>query len=101
MALGDKDAWSIREKEAEAGKGKRESIYQFYEDGIARKSSGKLRGIFVVVKTLVGQGSGTVGVQTDRPDHDPVHPGCSPRTVLRRDGKSISLYPVEMLRTGS
>ena len=98
MALGDTDAWEIiREKEAEAGKGKRESIYQFYEDGIARKSSGKSRGIFVVVKTLVGQGSGTVGVtDTGRTMTqyilDAVH-----EQYYAENGKSISLYPVEML----
>jgi len=98
MALGNEDAWEIiREKEAEAGKGKRESIYQFYEDGIAKKSSGKSRGIFVVVKTLVGQGSGTVGVtDTGRTMTqyilDAVH-----EQYYTENGKSISLYPVEML----
>ncbi len=50
LALGDQDAWEIvRQNEQKAGKGKRDSIYQFYEDGIAKKSSGKSRGIFVVV----------------------------------------------------
>ena len=62
LALGNEDAWEIvRRKETEAGKGRRESIYQFYENGIAKKSSGQSKGIFVVVKTLVGQGGGTIG----------------------------------------
>ena len=67
LALGDKDAWEIvREKEEKAGKGKRETIHQFYENGIAKKSGGKSKGIFVAVKTLVGQGGGTVRRQRHR-----------------------------------
>ena len=62
-----------------------------------QKSSGKSRGIFVVVKTLVGQGSGTVGVtDTGRTMTqyilDAVH-----EQYYAENGKSISLYPVEML----
>ena len=63
LALGDKKVWDVvNELETKNKKGKRESIYQFYEDGIAKKSSGKSRSIFVAVKTLVGQGGGTIGV---------------------------------------
>lgn len=98
LALGDKDVWEIvRQKETEAGKGKRESIYQFYENGLAKKSSGKAKGIFVVVKTLVGQGGGTIGV-TDTGRRmteyilDAVHD-----QYYAENGKSISLYPVELL----
>jgi len=98
LALGHDDAWEIiRQKEQEAGKGKRESLYNFYESGIAKKSSGKSKGIFVVVKTLVGQGGGTIGVSdTGRSMTeyilDAVHDQYE-----KENGKSISLYPVEML----
>lgn len=98
LALGNEDAWEIvRKKEQEAGKGKRDSIYNFYESGLAKKSSGKSKGIFVVVKTLVGQGGGTIGVSdTGRRMTeyilDAVH-----EQYEKENGKTISLYPVEML----
>ena len=63
LALGDKNVWDIvLDLETKNEKGKRESIYNFYENGLAKKSSGKSKGIFVAVKTLVGQGGGTIGV---------------------------------------
>ena len=63
LALGDKKVWDIvLDLETKNKKGKRESIYNFYENGLAKKSSGKSKGIFVAVKTLVGQGGGTIGV---------------------------------------
>jgi hypothetical protein len=36
--------------ETKAKKGKRESLYQFYDSGLAKKSTGKSKGIFVAVK---------------------------------------------------
>ena len=34
LALGSKDAWEIvRDKEAKAGRGKRESLFRFWEEG--------------------------------------------------------------------
>ena len=63
VALGDKNVWdTVNELETKAKKGKRESLYQFYESGLGKKSTGKSKGIFVAVKTLVGQGGGTIGV---------------------------------------
>ena len=57
LALGSKDSWDlVREKEQKAGRGKRESLYQFWEEGLEAKSSAPNKGIFVVVKTLVGSG---------------------------------------------
>src|SRR4051794_27543184 len=64
LALGDKKVWeTVQEVEATRNKrGKRESIYNFFENGLAKKSTGKAKGVFVAVKTLVGQGGGTIGV---------------------------------------
>jgi len=106
LALGDKDAWEIvRQAEIEAGKGKRESIYQFYENGIAKKARspafGKSRaskkGIFVVVQTLVGQGGGTIGVSdTGRRLTDYILDAVQ-KQYFAENGTTISLYPVEVL----
>ena len=63
LALGSQDAWDIvRRKEELFGRGRRESLYRFWEEGLQAKSSGGKKGIFVVVKTLVGSGTGTVGM---------------------------------------
>ena len=54
LALGDEAVWKIvEEKERKAGQGRRESLYNFYENGLAQKSS-EGKGVFVAVKTLVG-----------------------------------------------
>lgn len=98
LALGDKDAWEVvRKKEEEAGKGKRESIYQFYENGIAKKSGGKSKGIFVAVKTLVGQGGGTVGVSDTGRGLAEYILDAVQEQFLAENGRTISLYPEEML----
>ena len=52
----------MQQKEDKAGRGKRECLYRFWEEGLEAKSAGKERAIFVIVKTLVGTGSGTVGL---------------------------------------
>ena len=63
LALGRKEAWDIvKRKEDASGRGKRESLYRFWEEGIEAKSSNGTKGIFVIVKTLVGAGSGTVEI---------------------------------------
>lgn len=98
LALGDEECWEIvRQKEQDAGKGKRESIYQFWENGLKKKSTGKSKGVFVVVKTLVGQGGGTIGMNDSGRSMteyilDAVH-----AQYQLENGKPISLYPVEML----
>jgi hypothetical protein len=62
LALGSETEWElIREKERKAGLGRRESLYNFYESGLTKKTQDS-KGIFVAVKTLVGQGGGAIGV---------------------------------------
>src|SRR5712692_4566111 len=49
LALGNEEAWAlVQRKEAQAGRGRRESLYQFWEEGFEAKSSHGKRGIFVV-----------------------------------------------------
>jgi hypothetical protein len=98
LALGDKDAWEIvRQKEEKAGKGKRETIHQFYENGIVKKSGGKSKGIFVAVKTLVGQGGGTVRVSDTGRTMTEYILDAVQEQFFAENGRTISLYPEEML----
>lgn len=98
LALGSKDSWDlVREKEQKAGRGKRESLYQFWEEGLEAKSSAPNRGIFVVVKTLVGSGGRSAdGVGSGRRLLDYILDEAKEQ-LLRESGKNISLYPVELL----
>jgi hypothetical protein len=98
LALGDKKVWdTVNELETKAKKGKRESLYQFYDSGIAKKSSGKSKGIFVAVKTLVGQGGGTIGVtETGRKLTEYILDIVQDQ-YQAENGKPISVYPVEVL----
>ncbi|OWK45511.1 hypothetical protein [Fimbriiglobus ruber] len=98
VALGDKKVWeTVNELETKAKKGKRESLYQFYDSGLAKKSTGKSRGIFVAVKTLVGQGGGTIGVtDTGRKLTEYILDAVQDQ-YHAENGKTISVYPVEVL----
>ena len=98
LALGDKKVWDIvLELETKNKKGKRESIYNFYENGLAKKSSGKSKGIFVAVKTLVGQGGGTIGVtDTGRKLTEYILDAVQDQ-YHAETGQTISVYPVEVL----
>lgn len=98
LALGSKNAWEIiRQKENKAGRGKRESLYRFWEEGLQAKSSKGKKGIFVVVKTLVGAGSGTIGL-TDRGQRLSEYIIDAAKEQLQVElGKNVSLYPVELL----
>ncbi|MGP0070194.1 MAG: hypothetical protein ACLQGP_42170, partial [Isosphaeraceae bacterium] len=98
LALGDKNVWDVvLDLETKNKKGKRESIYNFYENGLARKSSGKSKGIFVAVKTLVGQGGGTIGVtDTGRKLTEYILHAVQDQ-YHAETGKTISVYPVEVL----
>jgi hypothetical protein len=98
VALGDKKAWdTVNELETKAGKGKRESLYQFYDSGLAKKSAGKSKGIFVAVKTLVGQGGGTIGVtDTGRRLTEYILDAVQDQ-YHAENGEAISVYPVEVL----
>jgi hypothetical protein len=98
LALGNKQAWAIvDQKEKKAERGKRESLYRFWEEGIEAKSSKGKRGIFVIVRTLVGSGGGTIGL-TDKGQRLSEYIIEAAREQLRIElGKNISLYPAEIL----
>ena len=98
LALGDKKVWEIvNDLETKNKKGKRESVYQFYDSGLAKKSTGKSKGIFVAVKTLVGQGGGTIGVtDTGRKLTEYILDAVQDQ-YHAENGKPISIYPVEVL----
>lgn len=98
LALGNKQAWElVQDKEKRAERGKRESLYRFWEEGLQAKSSGGKKGIFVIVKTLVGQGGGAVGVEdTGRRLVEYVLDAAKEQLQVEL-GKNLSLYPAELL----
>jgi hypothetical protein len=98
LALGKPDVWNIvKTKEDSSGRGKRESIYRFWEEGIKAKSAEGSKGLFVVVKTLVGAGGGTVGV-TDKGQRLAEYILTAVKDQLQAEvGKNVSLYPTELL----
>jgi hypothetical protein len=106
LALGSKQAWEIvGEKEKKAGRGKRESLYRFWEEGLEGKSGKGKKGIFVIVKKFVGTGCYEVGIG----DHcrDYCQDYCRLISELILDaakeqlqfeiGRNISLCSVELL----
>jgi len=98
LALGKKDAWQIvQEKEVKAGRGKRESLYQFWEEGIQAKSSKPGKGLFVIVKTLVGAGGGTVGLTDKGRRLSEYILDAAKDQLLAETGKNLSLFPAEIL----
>ncbi len=98
LALGDEDIWElVRQKEAKAGRGRRESLYQFWEEGLKAKSSASKKGIFVIAKTLVGTGGGTVGKADDTQRLVNYILDAAREQLILELGKNISLYPVEIL----
>lgn len=97
LALGDPVAWGlIREKEAASGRGKRESLFRFWQEGLEAKAHGG-KGIFVAVKTLVGQGGGAVGADAKGKRLAEYILDAIKDQLLLETGKNISLYPVELL----
>lgn len=100
LALGSKDAWEIvREKENKAGRGKRESLYRFWEEGVKDKGRNGKKGIFVIVKTLVGAGGGTIGL-TDKGRRLSEYILDAAKEQLEIElGKNVSLYPTVHHRT--
>lgn len=100
LALGSKDSWElVREKEQKIGRGKRESLYRFWEEGLESKSSAPNRGIFVIIKTLVGSGgkrAGSVGGGSGGSLIDYILDAAKEQ-LQKELGKNISLYPVELL----
>jgi hypothetical protein len=98
LALGRKDAWEIvKKKEETSGRGKRESLFRFWEEGIEAKSSKGTKGIFIIVKTLVGAGSGTVGLSDKGRRLSEYILDAAKEQIQIELGKNISMYPVELL----
>ncbi|WP_279115692.1 hypothetical protein [Dehalococcoides mccartyi] len=98
LALGRKEAWEIvKRKEETSGRGKRESLYRFWEEGIEAKSKEGTKGIFVIVKTLVGSGGGTVGLNDKGRRLSEYILDAAKEQIQIELGKNISLYPVELL----
>lgn len=98
LALGDKDAWAIvKAKEEKEGRGRRESLYRFWEEGLEAKSSGGKKGIFVIVKTLVGSGGGTVGLSEKGRRLTEYILDAAKEQIQLELGKNLSLYPAELL----
>jgi len=98
LALGSKQAWEIvGEKEKKANRGKRESLYRFWEEGIEAKSGKGKKGIFVIVKTLVGTGSGTVGMSDQGRRMSEYILDAAKDQLQCETGKNLSLYPAELL----
>ena len=98
LALGRKEAWDIiKRKEEASGRGRRESLYRFWEEGIEAKSSNESKGIFVIVKTLVGAGSGTVGLADKGRRLAEYILDAAKEQIQIELGKNISLYPAELL----
>jgi hypothetical protein len=97
LVLGGEEEWNlIREKERKAGLGRRESLYSFYESGLARKTQ-EGKGVLVAVKTLVGQGGGTIGVSgADRTLTEYVLDAVAEQFYLETN-RSLPLYPTEIL----
>lgn len=98
LALGNNQAWDIvREKEKKTGRGKRESIYRFWEEGLEAKSGHGSKGIFVIVKTLVGVGGGAVGLSDTGLRLTDYVLDAVKEQLQAELGKNISLYPAELL----
>jgi hypothetical protein len=97
LALGGEKEWNIiKEKEEAIGRGRRESLYAFYENGLAKKSKDS-RGIFVAVKTLVGQGGTSGGLSgAEKGLADYILDAVGDQFYLE-NGRSLPLYPTEIL----
>ena len=96
LALGRKEAWAlVQRKEADAGRGKRESLYRFWEEGLEAKSGKGKKGILVVVRTLVGSGSGTVGLAGHRHMLAEYVLDAVKDQLQLETGKNLSLYPAD------
>lgn len=97
LAMGEEATWQIiRNKEQEAGLGRRESLYNFYENGLAKKTT-ESKGIFVAVQTLVGQGGGTIGLNDrGRTLTEYILDAVADQFYLET-GRSLPLYPTQLL----
>ena len=97
LALGDEAAWNIvRRKEQEAGQGRRESLYSFYEEGLARKQQNG-KGILVAVKTLVGEGGGAIGMAEHTRSLTEYILDAVAEQFFVETGRALPLYPSQLL----
>jgi len=98
LALGSQEAWDlVREKEKAKNRGKRDSLYYLWEEGLQAKSSGNSRGILVIVKTLTGTGAGTIGTEAKGKRLTEYILDAAKEQLQLELGQNISLYPVELL----
>ena len=98
LAVGSEEAWEkVRKKEEKSGRGKRESLSQFWDDGLKQKCTGGKKGIFIISQTLVGVGGGTVGHDTKGRALTDYIIDAAKNQLQKETGKNISLYPVELL----
>ncbi len=97
LALGEEDTWNIiKEKEKKEERGRRDSLYYFFEEGLEKKTQ-ESKGIFVTVKTLVGQGGGTIGVDGgDKKLTEYILDAVAEQYYLET-GKSLPIYPTQIL----
>ena len=97
LALGREDEWDIiKQKERDAGLGRRESLYNFYENGLAKKAR-ESKGILVAVKTLVGQGGGAIGVDGASKTLTEYILDAVAEQFFLETGRTLPLYPTEIL----
>jgi hypothetical protein len=97
LALAGEDEWQlVQDKEKQAGLGRRESLYNFYENGLVKKNQDS-KGIFVAVKTLVGQGGGGIGLGDTGKDLTEYILDAVADQFFLETGKSLPLYPTEIL----
>ena len=98
LTLGSQESWElIRQKEQKAERGKRESLLRFWDEGIKSKSAADKKGIFIIVKTLVGSGGGTIGYDETGRRLSEYIIDATREQLYKELGKNISLYPVELL----
>src|SRR5690606_1679685 len=74
----------------------RESLYSFYENGLEKKTK-QSKGIFVAVKTLVGQGGGAVGIHDAGKTLTEYVLDAVAEQFYLETGKSLPLYPTQKL----
>jgi len=97
LALGGEKEWQlVQEKEAKAGKGKRENLYFFYENGFEKKAKSS-KGILVAVKTLVGQGGGGIGISGAGISLTEYVLNAVAEQFFLENDRSLPLYPTEIL----
>jgi len=98
LAVGGEAAWRlVDDKERKAGRGRRESLYQFWEEGLSQKYSGDSKGIFVLVKTLVGTGGSVVGLDSGGSRLIDYILEAATEQIQLQLGRNLSLYPTELL----